>query len=213
MATIRRCLYRDLGRLLPIYNHYVSHTIVSLDHEVRPIVYMQKLYNEVLDQNLPFLVVTTTDNTDPGRDQQEDILGYAYANFYRRLPAFGGTVEILIYLDPNETGLGIGKKLLKVLIDELKAVAPNTDREHGIKQVLAIVPVDPRGTASEEFFLKGGFEDRGRLKRVGWKMGKWIDTITFQLSLDEEPKKKEKVVQRRGLERHWWSSLFRRRKR
>lgn len=213
VATIRRCLYKELAGVLSIYNHYVSNTTASLDLETKPIIYMQKLYNEVLDQGLPFLVITTTDNSDSTRNKQEAILGYAYANFYRRLPAFGGTVEILVYLDPNQTGLGIGTRLLKVLIDELKAVPPSTEREFGIRQVLAIVPLDRQRNASENFFLKGGFEDRGRLKGVGWKMGRWIDTKTFQLSLDEESKEKEKVGQKREPERHWWSSLFRRRRR
>lgn len=147
-ATIRRCLYRDLDRILPIYNHYVSHTIVSFDLNAKPIVYMQKLYNSVLDQDLPFLVVTTNDNDDPAHRKREAILGYAYAHFYRRLPAFGGTVEILIYLDPSATGQGIGERLLKVLMIELKAVTPGTDRDHGIREVLAIVPVDEGRDAS-----------------------------------------------------------------
>ena len=70
----------------------------------------RKFNKNLNDLNFLFLVVTSTDYTDPGRKQEEDVLGYAYANFYRRSPAFGGTVEILIYLDPIEKGLGIGKK-------------------------------------------------------------------------------------------------------
>lgn len=166
VATIRRCLYRDLDRVIPIYNHYVSNTIVSLDLDTKPILYMQKLYNSVLDQDLPFLIVTISNDHNPAR-KEEDIIGYAYANFYRRLPAFGGTVEILIYLDPNATGQGIGKRLLDVLMVTLKEVTPATDRDHGIREVLAIVPVD-EGRDASGFFRKGGFEDRGLLKGVGW---------------------------------------------
>lgn len=166
VATIRRCLYRDLDRVIPIYNHYVSNTIVSLDLDTKPILYMQKLYNSVLDQDLPFLIVTISNDHTPAR-KEEDIIGYAYANFYRRLPAFGGTVEILIYLDPNATGQGIGKRLLDVLMVTLKEVTPATDRDHGIREVLAIVPVD-EGRDASGFFRKGGFEDRGLLKGVGW---------------------------------------------
>lgn len=210
VATIRRCLYRDLDRVIPIYNHYVSNTIVSLDLDTKPILYMQKLYNSVLDQDLPFLIVTISNDHTPAR-KEEDIIGYAYANFYRRLPAFGGTVEILIYLDPNATGQGIGKRLLDVLMVTLKEVTPATDRDHGIREVLAIVPVD-EGRDASGFFRKGGFEDRGLLKGVGWKMGRWIDTRTFQRSLAEEPKYGEKGVQKkRQPKRHWWSSVFRRR--
>ncbi|KAL9124813.1 MAG: hypothetical protein Q9175_008172 [Cornicularia normoerica] len=209
-GTIRHCRYRDLDRVIPIYNHYVSNTIASLDIGTKPLLYMQKLYNSVLDQDLPFLVVTASDDHNPPRNE-EDILGYAYAHFYRRLPAFGGTVEILLYLDPTATGQRIGEKLLRVLMDSLKAVAPGTDRDHGIREVLAIVPVG-EGRDASSFFLRESFEDRGLLKGVGWKMGRWIDTRILQRSLDDEPKdKKTPVRKKRGSARHWWSSLFRRR--
>ena len=210
-ATIRQCLYRDLDRIIPIYNHYISNTIMSLDLDTKPLLYMQKLYNSVLDQDLPFLVVTASNDDDTARNKQE-ILGYAYAHYYRRLPAFGGTVEVLIYLGPNATGRGLGKSMLTVLMDMLRAVAPGTDRDHGIREVLAIVPVD-EGRDVSPFFLRLGFEDRGLLKGVAWKMGRWIDTRTLQRSFGKEPKDTEKVVQKkRRSERHWWSSLFRRRR-
>ncbi|CAD6569699.1 MAG: hypothetical protein ASARMPREDX12_002886 [Alectoria sarmentosa] len=215
-ATIRRCLYRDLDRILPIYNYYISHTIVSLDLDPKPLLYMQRLYNDTLDQDLPFLVVTTNDNHDPAHNKEDDIVGYGYAHYYRRLPAFGGTVEILIYLDHNATGQGNGEKLLKVLIETLRAVTPGTNRDHGIRSALAIVPEDETRDANlrqvlPNFFLKAGFEDRGLLKGVAWKMGKWIDTRTYQLSLHDQPKDKEKAPQKRAPKRRWWSSPFRRR--
>ena len=211
-ATIRRCVYRELNGIIPIYNHYVSNTVASLDIDAKPLLYAQNLYNSVHDQGLPFLVVTASNDDDPAR-RREDILGYAYAHFYRRLPAYGGTVEVLIYLDPSVRGQGIGEKLLGVLLDTLRAVAPGTDREHGIREVLAVVPVD-EGRDASRFFLREGFEDRGLLKGVAWKMGRWVDTRTFQRSLGDEPKNKEKAVQKnRAPERHWWSSLFRRRRR
>ena len=208
-AAIRLCAWRDLNRVIPIYNHYVAHTIVSLDLTTKPLKYMQDLFNGVNDQELPFLVVTC-DNPDSAFNK-EDIIGYAYANYYRRLPAFGGTVEVLIYLDPNVTGQGIGEKLLKLLMDMLRAVRPGTDRDHGIREVLAIVPVE-EGRDASAFFSKMDFEDRGVLRGVGWKMGRWIDTRTFQRSLAEEPTDEERAAQRKkGRKRHWWKSMFRRR--
>ena len=142
-AVIRRCLYRDLDRIVSIYNHYVSRTIASLDQDLQTTAYMQNLYNSVLDQDLPFLVVTLDS------DHEEEILGYAYAQNFRQLAAFGGTVEILIYLDPDATGQGIGKNLLTVLMDMLRSVRPVSGRQQGIREVLAIVPVEGRRDASK----------------------------------------------------------------
>lgn len=211
-ATIRYCEYKDLNDLMKIYNHYVVHTIVSLDLDAKPVLYMQNLFNTVHNQQLPFLIVTV-DNGDDCVHKKKDILGYAYANFYRRLPAFGGTVEILIYLDPKATGQGIGEKLLTVLIDTLRAVAPGTDRDHGIREVLAIVPME-EGRDASGFFKKRGFEDRGLLEGVAWKRGRWVDTRTLQRSLHEKPKGNERTVPKnKWTALHWWSSLYRRRRR
>ena len=212
VASIRRCLYRDLDRILPIYNHYVTHTLNSFDLDVKGIGSMQRLYNSVLDQDLPFLVVTTSNDQKP-TPSKEDILGYGYAHCYRRQPAFGGTVEIVIYVDPSATGQSIGKKLLEVLIDMLKAVPPGPDRDQGIREVVAIVPVD-EGRDAAPFFTKFGFEDRGTLKAVGWKMGRWVDMRILQRSLVQQPRTEEKAEQeQRKPDRRWWSSLFRRRRR
>lgn len=217
LVTIRRCLYRDLDGILPIYNYSVSNTITSLDLDPKPHIYMLNLYELVLNQDLPFLVATTSNDHHATRNKEE-ILGYAYANFYRRLPAFDSTVEVLVYIDPGATGRGVGKRLLNVLLDMLRRVGSGTDREHGIREVLAIVPVnegqDTSHIASFNFFLKAGFEDRGLLRGVAWKMGRWIDTRTFQRSLWEEPADVETVVHKeREPDRHWWSFLVHRRRR
>ena len=142
-GEIRRCLYRDLDRILPIYNFYVSRTIASLDQRLQTIASLQSLYNSVLDQDLPFLVVTTDDH------HKRDILGYAYACNFRQLPAFGGTVEIFIYLDPAATGRGIGKNMLTVLPEMLRSVAASTGRERGVREMVAIVPVEKGRDASK----------------------------------------------------------------
>ena len=147
-ATIRRCLYRDLDSVLDIYNFYVSRTIVSLDQQTQSMSYVQDLYNSVLDQDLPFLVVTLG-NDNKSTKNEEQILGYAYAHSFRQLPAFRSTVEILMYLDPDATGRGIGKNLLTVLMGMLKSVRPGTDLGYDIREVLAIVPVEEGWDASK----------------------------------------------------------------
>ena len=141
-GEIRRCLYRDLDRILPIYNFYVSRTLASLDQSPQTTASLQNLYNAVLDQDLPFLVVTH------GNDKHY-ILGFAYACNFRQLPAFGGTVEIYIYLDRAATGQGIGTNMLTVLTGMLRSVPASTDRERGVGEMLAIIPVDNGRDASK----------------------------------------------------------------
>ena len=198
-------MYREMKHIIAIYNHYVSNTVASLDIHAKRLIHAQNLYNSVHDQGLPFLVVTARKDDEPIRDR-EHIIGYAYAHSYRELPAYSGTVEVLIYLDPTVTGEGIGAKMLNVLLDMLRA-------EHRIEQVLAVVPVH-EGRDASRFFLREGFEDRGLLIGVAWKMGRWIDTRIFQRSLRDELQNEEKAEhEQRAPEWRWWSSLFRRRRR
>ena len=49
---------------------------MSLDLDTKPLLYMQKLFNSVHDQDLPFLVVTASN--DGSARNKEDLLGYAY---------------------------------------------------------------------------------------------------------------------------------------
>ena len=198
--------------MLQIYNHYISRTIVSLDLDPPTMVYMQQVYNSTLDSKLPFLVVTISNTAD----NNESVQGFAYAKYFRGLPA---SVEVFMYLDPDATGRGIGWKLLKLLMEMLKPVpvGPCADRENIIRQVLVTVPVD-EGRDASPFFLKSGFEERGILKEVAWKMGRWIDVKYLQRPLHQEPTRSDETAQTRTgsrteQRRHWWSSLFRRRHR
>ena len=213
-VSIRQCLYRDLDVVLQIYNHYISRTTISLDLDPQTMVYMQELYNYTLDSKLPFLVVTISNTAN----NNENIQGFAYAKYFRGLPA---SVEIFMYLDPGATGRGIGWKLLELLMEMLKPGDPSTKRENGIRQVLVTVPVN-EGRDASPFFLKFGFVERGILKGVAWKMGRSIDVKYLQRPLHQESTRSGGIAQTRRISRtglrteprrHWWSPLLGRRHR
>lgn len=59
-------------------------------------------------------------------DESNLILGWiSFQSFYGR-PAYDGTVEISIYLDPAARGKGFGKKALQFAIDQCKALKIKT---------------------------------------------------------------------------------------
>lgn len=63
-----------------------------------------------------------------------------------------------------------------------------------VKQVLAVVAVEPEpgpddtldddGMNLIDFYARWGFEQVGRLKGVGYKKDKWLDTLILQASID-----------------------------
>jgi len=64
----------------------------------------------------------------------------------------------------------------------LKAVPQNERRPYGVREVLAVTAVIKDNDA-RSFYVREEFEQVGRMNRVGWKMRRWVDCVTFQLSL------------------------------
>lgn len=55
------------------------------------------------------------------------------------------------------------------------------------RNVLAIMSVDEEGWKGglglRDWYVNWGFEEVGRMKGVGWKLGRWVDVVTLQLEL------------------------------
>jgi phosphinothricin acetyltransferase len=116
---------------------------------------------------LPFLVAVEGD----------ELLGYAYLTPWRERPGYRFTVEDSVYVDRRRHGQGVGRQLMHELLT----------RAHtwGARQVVAVV-ADSGEPASYQLHLGLGFREAGRLHRVGFKLGRWVDTRLLQLSLPDE---------------------------
>jgi L-amino acid N-acyltransferase YncA len=102
------------------------------------------------------------------------IAGYAYAGPYRSREAYRFTVEDSIYLDPAHVGRGIGSALLAQLIAACEAA--------GARQMVAVIG-GRADTTSVRLHAKFGFRQVGVLEAVGFKFGRWLDTILMQRAL------------------------------
>jgi len=101
------------------------------------------------------------------------VLAYAYATQFRDRPAYAHTCENSIYVAPDAVGHGIGRRLLSALIEAA--------RNAGFEQMIAVIGGgEPSSVALHS---KLGFEERGRMKEVGIKFGRKLDTVYMQLSL------------------------------
>ena len=104
------------------------------------------------------------------------IAGYAYAGPYRPRPAYRFTVENSVYLDPPFHGRGIGLKLMRRLISACEA--------RSFRQMIAVIG-DSANAASIGVHTKCGFEMIGTHRNVGFKFGRWLDTVMMQLALGD----------------------------
>ena len=101
-------------------------------------------------------------------------MGYAYAGNWRPRPAYKFSVEDSIYIDRDAIGQGVGKALLPALIEQCTAL--------GKHQMVAVIG-DSAQTPSIRLHASCGFEMVGTLKNIGFKFGRWLDTVLMQREL------------------------------
>jgi hypothetical protein len=102
------------------------------------------------------------------------VAGYAYCSPWKSRPAYRHTVENSIYVAPWAGRRGAGGLLLAALLDGCVVA--------GVREVIAVI-ADTGDPASVQLHTRHGFLPAGRLTRVGFKHGSWLDTVLLQRSL------------------------------
>jgi phosphinothricin acetyltransferase len=154
----------DLAAIADIYSHHVRHGLASFELDPPPLDEMRARFDAIARAGYPYLVA----------HDGERVLGYAYANHYRTRPAYRYSVEDSIYVAPDATGRGIGRQLLVRLIAECEA--------RGYRQMLAVIG-DSANAPSIELHRACGFAQVGVLPSIGFKFGRWIDSVLMQRPL------------------------------
>lgn len=165
-VTIRDSVDADLPRITEIYARSVREEVASFELMPPDEAEMATRRQETLNKGLPYLVAEIE-----GR-----IVGYAYAGLFRNRPAYGGTVENTVYVDPQAQRRGAGSLLTKKIIEECTA--------QGYRQMIAVIS-GTEDSASIKMHRALGFVDAGRNRAVGYKHGRWIDTYSLQLALGD----------------------------
>jgi L-amino acid N-acyltransferase YncA len=161
--SLRAAEAGDLPVVAAIYAPYVERTVITFETEPPDADAWAARFDAVAARGLPFLVA----------EAAGAVVGYAYAGPWKERAAYRHTVEDAIYLAPGATGRGIGRALLDAL---LRACA-----EADVQQVVAVI-ADSGDPASTRLHARCGFREVGRLERVGFKHGRWVDTVLMQCS-------------------------------
>ncbi|GAA2371414.1 GNAT family N-acetyltransferase [Nonomuraea africana] len=161
---IRSATAADLAAVAAIYAHYVATSVATFDEVAPEAAFWSGRLRELDERGLPFLVA----------EEEGEVAGYALASQWRPKPAYRHTVEDSIYLAPGRTGRGLGRALLGELLPRCA--------KGGIRQVVAVI-ADTGEPGSAALHRAFGFEAAGRLKGVGFKLGRWVDTELMQLDL------------------------------
>lgn len=107
-------------------------------------------------------------------DAQGGVAGYASFGDWRAFDGYRHTVEHSVYVRQDCRGAGIGKALMRALIE----------RARGIGKHVLIAAIEAGNTGSIELHKKLGFEQVGLLSEVGTKFGVWLDLVFLQLKVD-----------------------------
>jgi phosphinothricin acetyltransferase len=165
--TVRPAEAGDIPAIQAIYAHHVLHGIASFEEEPPGQEEIKRRLAEIHGQGLPYLVAEDR----PGSGA---ILGFAYAARYRARPAYRFTLEDSVYVLPGKGGRGIGSALLGVLIEHCTTL--------GFRQMVAVIG-DSANAGSIRLHTRHGFRDVGTLPSVGFKHGRWVDSVFMQRAL------------------------------
>ena len=160
---LRPATAADSAGIAAIYDHHVRHGTASFDSEGPSADQWSIKIAEVEGRGWPFLVA----------EIDGAVAAYAYATQFRDRPAYARTCENSIYVSPDYVGKGVGSALLAKLIEDA--------RDYGFEQMIAVIGGGE--PASVALHSKLGFVERGRMKDVGIKFGRKLDTVYMQLSL------------------------------
>ena len=163
---VRASTEADVARCAEIYAHHVLHGTASFEIDPPDQAEMTKRRAAVLELGLPHLVA----------ERDGRIMGYAYAGNWRPRPAYKFSVEDSIYIDKDAVGQGVGRALLPVLIARCTAL--------GKKQMVAVIG-DSASTPSIRLHASCGFRMVGTLQNIGFKFGRWLDSVLMQRALGE----------------------------
>ena len=155
----------DADAIAQIYAYHVLNGTASFDIVPRSSAETEQKIADILSKGWPFLIA----------ERDNRILGYAYVTAFRDRPAYGFTCKDSIYVDPDFMGQGVGVKLLRALMVQAT--------QCGFRQMVAVIGgAEP---ASVKLHSKLGFTQSGRMRSVGRKFGRWLDSVYMQAELGD----------------------------
>jgi len=165
-VVVRPSSEADVPAMLAIYLHHIRHGVDSNTAggvETPDADDLKRRRKNMQRGRLPHLVA----------ELAGVVVGYAYAVPFRKRPAYRYAVKHSIYVHPDHLSRGIGRLLLPALIDACAAA--------GYRQMIGYI--DGANQASMHLHESMGFRQVGYLPSIGYKFGRWTDSVMMQRSL------------------------------
>ncbi|HEY5827455.1 MAG: N-acetyltransferase family protein [Hyphomicrobiaceae bacterium] len=163
---VRPAAAADIPAITAIYGPAVLTGTASFEVDPPDQAEMLRRFEAITGAGYPYFVAEVE-----GR-----IAGYAYASAYRTRPGYRFTVEDSVYIAPDAQGKGVGKALLERVVARC--------RDDGFRLMIAVIG-DSANFASITLHRRLGFRYCGTIHSVGYKFGRWLDSVVMELPLGE----------------------------
>jgi phosphinothricin acetyltransferase len=166
---IRPAAAADIRAITAIYGEAVVNGSASFEIVAPEAAEMERRWRSIVEGGYPYVVA----------EEDSRVLGFAYVSAHHARAAYRHTVDDSIYLAADARGKGIGGALLRSLIQE--------SEKRGFRQMIAVIG-DSENAASIRLHKAAGFTLVGTFANVGFKHGRWVDSVLMQRALGEGAK-------------------------
>lgn len=162
---IRPATPQDAPAIMDIYNDAVLNTTAIWNDDPVDVQNRLDWMSTRRSQGYPVFVSTNEHGT---------VSGYASYGPWRAFDGFSQTAELSLYVHNDYRGQGIGRALLRHLIEAARA--------QGLHVLVA--GIEAQNSASLGLHISLGFTETARMPQVGKKFGRWLDLVFLQKQLD-----------------------------
>lgn len=163
---VRAATAADAAVIAAIYGGHVRESFGTFEEEPPSAGEMAARVASVRALGLPYLVA----------EAEGEAIGFAFAAPFRPRTAYRYTAEDSVYVAPGAARRGIGRALLARVIADCEAL--------GLRQMMAVIG-DSANAASIGLHRALGFAPSGVCRAVGFKHGRWVDTMWMQRALTD----------------------------
>lgn len=164
MITVRPAEEKDLPEILVIYNDIIVNTTAVYDYEPHTAAMRKQWWDTKKEQGFPVFVA----------EEEGRVVGFSSIGPFRAWAAYKYSVENSIYVATDVRGKGVGKLLMRPLIDAARKLEMHT----------ILAGIDASNEASIRLHEWFGFKEVAHFKEVGYKFDRWLDLKFLQLVLD-----------------------------
>ncbi|MDO4415360.1 MAG: GNAT family N-acetyltransferase [Erysipelotrichaceae bacterium] len=170
---IRSLKEEDIPLILSWYNWYIEHSEATFETEQLSLQEFQDRVHMIM-KTYPWIIL----------EEDGKPVGYAYLASFIPRAAYDWTIDLAIYLDPEQRGKGYGDLLMDAVIEIAKKA--------GYVNMVSIITKG--NIPSEKLHEKHGFVKMGEFDESGYKFGKWLGVTYYTLRLNPPAKHPDKPI-------------------